>query len=83
MMLSRYEDKTEFVECEFQVPITAGQRNVYEPKIKLILVSTFVVNTIAFPIGAIGYQSFTRQSRDLEVTKRKHIRQSALTYLSY
>ena len=65
----------------FKSPLRLGKGIVYIPRVSNILASTFVMNNVAFPIGAIGYQSFIRQSRELELTKRKHIRQSAFAYL--
>jgi hypothetical protein len=50
-MLSGYEDKTEFVECEFRVSVVCGQRKVPV---------TSDTGTVVESIDATGYLKKTR-----------------------
>ena len=45
--------KLQNVECEFQVSVVSGQRNVY---VTAIAVSTFDMNNIVFRLCIMGYQ---------------------------
>jgi hypothetical protein len=55
-MLSRYEDKTGFVECEFRVSVSKGQGKVSV---------TSVMSTVISCRRITGYQSLIKPAREL------------------
>jgi len=68
--------------ASFKSPLGPGGGMCIYPLL-LAMVSTSDMNNITLCLCVMGYQSFIWQARELELTKRKHIRQSAFAYSSH